>query len=106
MSIRSRLDRLELGDHPPGHCPACRMPPAPPGGAINLRFGSSEHDDSEALGYWYQEPGDDVKRPYPPDPRPICSTCGRMSGILLLWAVYDPEEWRALNEGASVPRNP
>ena len=100
MINRRRIDALEIRYHKPGACPAC-------GGSEGVVSTIKVHrcGEGEPLGYYYEKPWPDYRPgerfPYPPDPRPVCPTCGGHVGpMLLLTAVYDADEWDALRKQA------
>lgn len=83
----------------PGTCPECdRNSKREEVCEVIYTCAGPNNEDREPIGWlqWLQESVENgrlVLRPYPPDLRPICSTCGERKGVLFLEAIYagDPE---------------
>lgn len=99
MMNRRRIEALENRLYKPGSCRTCgASETAPSIGEVLYCEG-----DEPPLGYYYEKPWTDFRPgerfPYPPDPRPVCPTCGCINGpTLFLTAVYDKNEWDALRK--------
>ena len=83
VSLKSRLDQLEKCPDGAGCCPDCGQV----SGAVQT-VEVRQHGRGEPTGHYYEKAGQ--RHPFPPDPRPLCLTCGsRIGPILVLTALYN-----------------
>ena len=100
MNVQGELNKIrrQLGmDDDSSACPLCGHDRE----HVAVTFIDALCGDDEPLGYYYEQDG--KRLPYTTDPRRKCPRCGAtMGACMILTAVYDAEEWDAL-QAAPAP---